>query len=77
MKFYVCHRSTNAESIEKCFQIKGAVNLEFGRVAFSIPIAASGKSAFAVTPFTVADIQPLVVPFSSGGKIINFVATPL
>ena len=77
LKFYVCHRFTNAESIEECFQIKSAVNLEFGGIAFSIPIAATGKSAFVVAPFTVRDIQPLVVPFSRGGEIINFVAAPL
>ena len=46
LKFYVCHRFTNAESIEECFQIKSAVNLEFGGIAFSIPIAATGESAF-------------------------------
>src|SRR4030095_666396 len=75
MKFYVCHWSINVESIEDCFQIKGAVNLEFGGVAFSIPIAATGESAFPVAPFTMRDIQSLVVPFGRGGQISNFVAT--
>ncbi len=77
VKFYVCHRFTNAESIEECFQIQGAVNLEFGDVAFSIPIAATGEGAFPVAPFTMRDIQSLVVPFGRGGEIINFVAAPL
>ncbi len=77
LKFYVCHRFTNAESIEECFQIQSAVNLEFGDVAFSIPIAATGEGAFPVAPFTMRDIQSLVVPFGRGGQIINFVAAPL
>ena len=74
MKFYICHRFTNAESIEECFQIQGAVNLEFGDVAFSIPIPATGEGAFPVAPFTMRDIQSLVVLFGRGGQIINFVA---
>src|SRR4029450_9343126 len=77
MKFYVCHWSINAKSIEKCFQIEGTVNLEFGGVAFSIPIAATGESAFPVAPFTLGDIQPLVVPFSRGREITNFVPAPV
>ena len=77
MKFYVCHRSNNTKGIEECFQIKGAVNLESGGFAFLLPIAATGESAFAIGPFTMRDIQPLVVPFSSCGEIVNFVAASL
>src|SRR5437667_244662 len=58
LKFYVCYRFTKTESIEECFQIKGAVNLEFGGVAFSIPIAATGESAFAVAAIGIEKATP-------------------
>src|SRR4051812_3163266 len=77
LKFCGCQWFTNAESVEECFQIQGAMNLEFGDVGFSIPIAATGEGAFRVAPFTMPDIQSLVVPFGRGGQIINFVATSL
>src|SRR5262249_5267242 len=77
MKFYVCYRSSSIKGVEECFQIKSAVNLEFGSFAFSLPIAASGESAFAIAPFAMRDIQPLVVPFSRGREIVNFVAASL
>src|SRR5262245_12063016 len=77
IKFYFCHRFTKAESVNESFQIQGAVNLEFDGVSFSIPIAAAGEGTFPVAPFTMRDIQSLVVPFGRGGQIINFVAASL
>ena len=77
MKLYVCQRFTNAEGVEKSFQIQSAVNLEFGDVGFAIPIAATSEGAFPVAPFTMRDIQSLIVPFGRGGQITNFVAASL
>src|SRR5262249_778162 len=77
IKFYVYDRFTNAESAEESFQIQAAVNLEFGGVGFLIPIAVTGEHAFPVAPFTMCDIQSLVVPLGRGGEITDFVATSL
>src|ERR1700751_4207991 len=74
MKFYIFNRFTNAERVKESLKIQGAVNLEFCGVGFSIPIAATGKGALSVAPFTMRDIQSLVVPFGRGGQIGNFVA---
>src|SRR5215470_20265132 len=56
LKLYIHQRFTDASRIEESFQINRAVNLEFRGVAFSIPIAATRKSAFAVVPFTMRNV---------------------
>src|SRR5262249_11338477 len=76
-EFRVCKRFSPAESIKECFQIKAALNLEFGGVALPIPIAAAGDAAPAVAPLTVRDVQSLVIPFCCSGEIPNFVAVAL
>src|SRR5207249_3622760 len=73
----IFERLAETESSKKCFQIKAALNLEFGGVAFPIPIAAAGETAPAVAPLAMRDIQPLVVPFCGSGEVSNFVAVAL
>src|SRR5262245_66410082 len=74
MEFRVCERFSQAKGIKECFQIEAALNLEFGGVAFPIPIAAPVETAPAVAPLAVRDVQPLVIPFCCSGEIPNFVA---
>src|SRR5215471_10650668 len=73
----VFERFPETESCKKCFQIEAALNLEFGGVAFPIPIAAAGETAPAVAPLAMRDIQPLVVPFCGSGEVSSFVAAAL
>src|SRR6266446_8469586 len=73
----VFERFPETECSKKCFQIETALNLEFGSVAFPIPIATAGETALAVAPLAMRDIQPLVVPFCGSGEVSNFVAAAL
>ena len=46
-------------------------------LASHIPIRAAGKTAHAITPFAMCNIQVLVVPFGGRGEVSHFVAAPL
>src|SRR5260370_40864516 len=56
----VFERLPEAESSKKCLQIETALNLEFGGVAFPIPIATPGGTAPGVAPLAMLVIQPLL-----------------
>jgi len=64
------------QSIEKSLQIQAAAHLKIHGAAFRVPIGASGKTAHAVTPFAMCDIQVLVIPFDGSGQVAHFVVAP-
>src|SRR5437764_15080730 len=74
---YVCERSAKIESIEKNFQIQAAAHLKINAVALPAPIGTPGKTAAAIVPFAVRDIQMLVAPFGSGRQASHFVIASL
>src|ERR1051326_413272 len=77
IEVHIFEELSGTESRKKCFQIEAALNLEFGGVAFPIPIAIAGETAPGVAPLAMRDIQPLVVPFCGSGEVSNFVAAAL
>ena len=77
VKFRACERFAQAKSIKKRLQIQAAARFEIGGVGFPVPISVSGKTALAVAPFAMCDIQVLIIPFRRSGQISHFVAAAL
>src|SRR6266446_10090173 len=77
VKFRACERFAQAKSIKKRLQIQAAARFEIGGVRFPVPISASGKTALAIAPFAMRDVQVPIIPFGSSGKISHFVAAAL
>ena len=77
VKFRAGERFTQPKSIKKRLQIQAAPGFEIGGVGFRVPISASGKTALAIAPFAMCDVQMLIIPFRSNGQISHFVAAAL
>ena len=77
VKCHVRERATETQSIKKTFQIQAAAHLKICAVALPTPLGTARKTAHAVTPFAVCDLEALVVPFSHRRQVPNFVIAAL
>src|SRR5205814_9324258 len=77
VKFHAGERSAQAKSVKKRLQIQAAARFEIGGVRLPVPISASGKTAIAIAPFAMCNVQVLIIPFGSGGQISHFVVAAL
>src|SRR5215472_374402 len=75
VKFRAGQRCAQAESIKERLQIQAAARFEICSVGSPIPISASGKTALAVVPFAVCDVQVPIIPFRSSRQISHLVAS--
>src|SRR5207245_2545467 len=77
LKFRAGEPSAQAKSVKKCLQIQTAARFEVGGVGFRVPISAPGKTAVAVAPFAMCNVQVLIIPFGGSGQISHFVSAAL